>query len=86
MFHLVCTLQEFRLSQPDIKQSGRIASILVVLFLSFMFVLLSVAVVTGSYTELVDYGKAALETTADAYQAVLDYARTRLLPRVADWI
>jgi hypothetical protein len=85
MFHLVCTVQEFRLSQPDIKGTGRIASIIAVLFLSFMFVLLSVAVVTGSYAELVDYGKAALATTQDAYQAVLDFAQTRVLPMVSDW-
>ncbi len=86
MFHLVCTFQEFRLSQPDIKRTGRIASIVAVLFLSFMFVLLSVAVVTGSYAELVDYGKAALATTQDTYQAVLDFAQTRVLPMLTDGI
>jgi hypothetical protein len=86
MFHLLCTVQEFRLSQPDIKRSGRIASIIAVLFLSFMFVLLSVAVVTESYTDLVDYGKAALATTQDAYQAVLDFAQTHVLPMVEGWI
>ena len=86
MFHLVCTLKEFRPSQPDIKKTGLIASFIAVLFLNFMFVVLSVAVVTGSYAELVDYFKAAAATTVDTYKAALDFVKTRLLPILEDLV
>jgi hypothetical protein len=86
MFHLVGTLREFRPFQTDIKKTGLIASFVAVLFLNFMFVVLSVAVVTGSYAELLDYVKAALATTLDAYKAVLDFVTTRLLPILGDLV
>ena len=34
----------------------------------------------------VDYLKAALPAMQKAYQAVLDFAKTRVLPMVSDWI
>ncbi len=86
MFHVACTVMEFGSFQKDIKKTGWIASIVLVLFLNFMFVLLSVAVVTGSYAELVDYAKAAGATTVDTYKAALDFLKTSLLPMVGDWI
>ena len=86
LFHSVCTLREFRPSQPDIKKTGLIASFVAVLFLNFMFVVLSVAVVTGSYAELVDYAKAAGVAALDAYRAALDLLKNQVLPIVGDLV
>jgi hypothetical protein len=86
IFHSVCTLKEFHLKQTDITKTGVIASFIAVLFMNFMFVVLIVAVVTGAYAEFWDYLKASLPAAVDAYQAVLDFAQTRVLPMVSDWI
>lgn len=86
LFHLVCTCQEFRFYQTDIKKTGRIASVIAVFFLNSMFVVLIVAVVTGAYAEFLDYLKATLPATVAAYQAVLDFSKTQVLPMVGNWI
>ena len=86
MFHLVCTLKEFRPSQPDIKETGMLASFIAVLFLNVVVVVLIVAVVTGSYTEFLDAIKAIPPATVAAYQAVLGFSKTRVLPIVEGWI
>jgi hypothetical protein len=86
VFHLACTFREFRFSRTDIKKTGRIASALAVVFLNAMFAVASVTVVTEAYAEFWAYLKAALPATQDAYQAVLDFAQTRVLPMASDWI
>ncbi|HSR32334.1 MAG TPA: hypothetical protein VLY63_17365 [Anaerolineae bacterium] len=84
MFHYITTLKEFRFSQPDIKKTGLIASIVGVLFLNFMFLVLSIAVVTGSYPEFLDFLKSAVPGTVDAYKAALEFLKARLLPALDD--
>jgi urea transporter len=80
MFHLLCTGGEFRLFQTDIKETGLIASFIGVFFLNFVFVVLSVVVVTESYAEFVAYIKASLATALEAYKAVFEFLKTRVLP------
>lgn len=80
MFHYVSTLKEFRFSQPDIKKTGWVASVVSVLFLNFMFLVVSIAVVTGTYAQFWEYLKSAAATTVDAYKAAWDFLVTRILP------
>jgi len=86
MFHYVTTLGEFRLIQTDIRRSGIIPSLVLVLFLNFMFLVLTVTVVTGSYTEFVEYLRVALGTTVDSYKAAFEFLKTQLLPAARDLI
>ena len=80
VFHYITSLREFRLSQPDIKETGLLPSIVGVLFTSFIFLVLSVTVVVGSYAEFLDFLKASLATTVDTYAAVFGFVKTHLLP------
>lgn len=80
MFHYLSSLREFRFSQTDLKKTGFIPSIVVVLFLNFMMLVLSLTVVIGSYAEFWEYLKSAVATTVAAYTAVLDWTKTRVLP------
>jgi hypothetical protein len=93
-FHLATTLKEFRPSkQDDIKEVGLIPSLVGVLFLNVIFVVLSIAVVTGSYEELWASVKTAATGTLNAYQAAYVFLTERLLPgggdlvqQAVDWI
>lgn len=84
VFHYITSFREFRLSQPDIRETGFIPSIVGVLFMSFMFLVLSLTVVTGSYSEFLDYIQASLATTVDAYEAAFEFLRGHLLPVLED--
>jgi hypothetical protein len=86
VFHYAMTIREFGSFQKDISSTGLIPSLVLVLFLNFMFLVLSVTVVTGSYTEFVEYVKVALETTVDSYQAAFEFLKTQLLPAARDLI
>jgi hypothetical protein len=86
VFHLLCTLREYSTIQTDIKKSGLIPSLFAVLFLNFLFMLLCVTVVVGSYTELLEYAKAAFWTTVDAYNGALEFLTTRALPALGKLI
>jgi hypothetical protein len=80
MFHYISTLKEFRFSQPDIKKTGWIASFVGVLFVNIMFLVVSIAVVTGSYAQFREYLKSAGAATVDAYKAAFDFLMTRIVP------
>jgi hypothetical protein len=80
MFHYVFALKQFRFSQPDIKKTGWVASLVSVLFLNFMFLVVSMAVVTGTYAQFWEYLKSAVAMTVDAYKAAWDFLVTRILP------
>jgi hypothetical protein len=86
MFHYMSTIKEFGSFQTDIKKTGMIPSLVGVLFLNFMFLVLSVTVVTGSYRQFLDYIKTALAATVDAYKFVFEFLMTRLLPALGDLI
>ncbi len=80
VFHLLCTLKEYSSIQTDIKKSGVIPSLFAVLFLNFLFLLLCVTVIAGSYAELLEYVKAAFWTSVDAYGVAYEFLTTELLP------
>jgi hypothetical protein len=84
IFHIMCTVKEFVSDQGDIKKIGFIASLIAVLFLNLMFVILSVVVVTGSYTECLEYIKTAAAATVNAYQTVYEYTKTHVIPALND--
>lgn len=84
VFHYASTLREFRLSQSDISRTGLIPSIVGVLFLSFMFLVLCVTVVIGSYAEFLDYLKVSLAATVDAYTAAFGFVKTNVVPLLQD--
>jgi len=86
VFHYVATLREFGSFQTDITKSGIIPSLVLVIFLNFMFLVLTVTVVTGSYAEFLEYVKVALGTTVDAYKAAFEFLETQLLPAARDLI
>ncbi len=86
VFHLLCTLREYSTIQTDIKKPGLIPSLVAVLFLNFMFLLLCVTVVVGSYTELLEYAKAAFWTTVDAYKAAFEFLKAKALPTISKLI
>lgn len=85
-FHFVSTCKEFGPFQKDVKTTGRIASVILVAFLNFVFVVLALTVVTGAYSEFVDYLQDAWPTTKAAYQTVFDVIETRVVPVVMPWI
>jgi hypothetical protein len=84
VFHLICTVKEYGTFQTDIKKTGIIASLVGVLFLNIMFVILCVAVVTGSYAEVWAAIKAGLGTSVEAYKTVLEFSKTHLLPGLGE--
>lgn len=86
VFHLMCTVKEYGTFQTDIKKTGIIASLVGVLFLNIMFVILCVAVVTGSYAEFWAAIKAAIGTSVEAYKTVFEFSKTHLLPGLGELI
>ncbi len=82
VFHLLCTLREYGTIQTDIKKSGLVPSLVAVLFLNFLFLLLCVTVVVGSYGELLEYAKAAFWMTVDAYKVAFEFLTTKALPAI----
>ena len=80
VFHYVTSLKEFRFSQSDIKKTGYLSSIVGVLFSSFMMLVLSLTVVTGSYAGFLEYLKTAVATTIEAYTAAYAWLMTKLVP------
>jgi hypothetical protein len=86
MFHYVTTLLEFRLIQTDIRSSGIIPSLVLVLFLNFMFLVLTVTVVTGSCAEFLEYLKAMPEKAVDAYKVAFEILKAQLIPAALDLI
>jgi hypothetical protein len=86
MFHYVCTLKEFSSFQSDIKQTGVIASLVGVFFLNFVFLVLAMTVVTGSYAQLLDDAKTALAAAVDTYRAALEFLMIRLLPGLGELV
>jgi hypothetical protein len=80
MFHCLSSIKEFRFSQDDITRTGYIPSIVGVLFLSFLFLVLSVTVVVGSYSEFLGYLEIAFVAMIDAYKAAFEFLTTLLLP------
>lgn len=85
-FHIVTTCKEFRPAQPDIKKVGLITSIVAVLSLNLMFLVFSIAAVTGSCAEWWVYVKDAATATVGAYQAAYIFLTERLLPGVGDLV
>ena len=80
MFHYLSSIKEFRFSQDDIRETGYIPSIVGVFFLSLLFLLLSVTVVVGSYSEFLGYLETAFAATVEAYRAAFEFLSTLLLP------
>lgn len=80
VFHYVTSLKEFRFSQPDIKKTGYLSSLVGVFFVNFMLLVLSLAVVTGSYKEFWEYLKTAVATTIEAYTVTFEWITTKLVP------
>ncbi len=70
MLHLLTSINEFGGHQTDLTGTGMIVSVFSVLYLNFMFIVLSIAVVTGSYAEYWSYVKTAFATAAEYYQAI----------------
>lgn len=80
VFHYVTSLKEFSFSQPDIKKTGYIPSIVGVAFVNFMMLVLSLAVVTGSRVAFWDYLKTAVSATMEAYTAAYEWITTKVVP------
>ncbi len=78
--HILCTLKEFRASQPDIRDLGLIVSFVTTLFLNFLFVLLSITVVTGRYAEFLAYVKSTFPVAVDAYKASFAWLKEHVPP------
>jgi hypothetical protein len=92
-FHMVTTCKEMRPAQSDLREVGLLNSLVAVLLLNLMFLVLIIAVVTGSYEAYWAYVKDAAGATVGAYQAAYASLTERLLPalgdlvqRVVDWI
>jgi hypothetical protein len=85
-FHVVCTLKEFSYRQTDIRTIGLISSLVIVLFLSFVFLVLSVTVVIGSYAQFVDYVRSVSMGLVDTYQAAIGLVTEDVLPFLRDRI
>jgi hypothetical protein len=79
-FHYASLVREFRPSQPDIKKTGLIFSIVTVFCFNVVFLVLTLAVVTGSYAGLVEYFKSAFVRTVDAYKWAYEFLRTNVPP------
>lgn len=83
-FHLVCTVKEYGSFQTDIKTTGYIPSFVGVIFLNFVFVFLSLVVVTESYSQFLDYAKTAWAATVDSYKWTFEFLMTSVVPTLAD--
>jgi hypothetical protein len=83
-FHLVCTVKEYGSFQTDIKTTGYVPSFVGVIFLNFVFVFLSLIVVTGSYSQFLDYAKTAWAATVDSYKWAFEFLMTSVVPTLAD--
>lgn len=89
--HTIFTLKEVFTGPAgdDIDQVGAIPFAGAVLFLNLVILILSIAVVTASYAELLQYLKIAAGATVDAYQVTWEFTTTRILPALGDleqWI
>jgi hypothetical protein len=83
-FHYVVTIKEYGDFQTDIQKEGRIASLVMALFLNLAFLIVTMAVVVGAYTELWAYVQTAAAATVEAYKSAYAYVTTRLLPALGD--
>lgn len=80
MLHILCTLKEFRPSQSDIRDLGLIVSFVTTLFLNFLFVLLSITVVTGRYAEFLAYVKSSFPVAVEGYKASFAWLKEHVPP------
>jgi hypothetical protein len=80
MLHLLTSIIEFHGDQTDLKDIGMIVSFFSILYLNFMFIVLSIAVVTDTYAEYWTYVKTAFATAVEYYQAIWAWLKVTVPP------
>lgn len=80
MLHLLTSIVEFHGGQTDLTNTGMIVSFFSILYLNFMFIVLSIAVVTNSYAEYWTYVKTACATAGEYYQAIWAWLKATIPP------
>lgn len=85
-FHITNTIIEMTRDQRDFKEVGWISSFAGILFMNLMVLVVTVAVVTGSYEALWAYVKEAAGATVGAYQDAYAFLQERLLPALRDLV
>lgn len=67
-FHFVALRKEFRRDQTDIESTGFIFALCVVCILNTIFLVIILSVVSGNYSNILDYFKNSIARTPDSYQ------------------
>jgi hypothetical protein len=71
-FHFVGLFEELRLYQPDLKTSGRIFSIVIIVLMNVLFLLVTIAVLLGDYSVLASFVQASIGRVKEVYSALLE--------------
>lgn len=70
-FHYTALWKEFRRDQPDIERTGRIFAFSVVCILNTIFLVIILSVVSGNYSNILDYFQNSIARTPESYEAAL---------------
>jgi hypothetical protein len=79
-FHYFTAIKDFHFKQKDIITTGRIFSTVMVTLFNIVWLVIILCVVTNNYAGIVSYFRSSVARGLDAYEAVLEVARIRLLP------
>lgn len=74
-FHFVGLFEELRLYQPDLKTSGRIFSIVIIVLMNVLFLLVTIAVLLGEYSVLTSFAQASIGRVKEVYAELLQKVR-----------
>jgi hypothetical protein len=78
--------RELRFNQPDLCRMGRIFSVVVILVFNVVWLVITLAVMTGDYSGLLTYFKKSLARTSALYTALWQAWQARELPPIKDLI
>ena len=84
-FHYVRLFKDLRVKQSDITTAGTIFAAVVAIFLNLLFLVLILAVVTGTLAALPDYLTASIDRAKQAYVAVYEWIKSQEI-FTPDWI
>jgi len=79
MFHYVYLFGEFHPGQPDLRKSGIVFAIVIIIFFNIFFIGLSISSLSGQWSELWNYINHGINKTATITISVLNYLQKSLV-------
>jgi hypothetical protein len=73
MFHYVYLFGEFHPSQPDLRESGLVFAIIIILFFNIFFIGLSISSLSGQWAELWDFINRGMNETGAIIKTIFKY-------------